>query len=140
MTYSKFQTQLLDSIHSDYEQLNNNVTILQKQVQTLQNNMSLLTKELSQAKTREQDLNLRVGHINEKLEAMQVSERYDDSKVGLSVYENMENFYQKNTHRWVLPCEWKGCRKASLLQVLQHQIVQVYSVVKKKLSIIQLGE
>eukprot|EP00924_Labyrinthula_sp_SR-Ha-C_P015879 snap_masked-scaffold_4-processed-gene-11.52-mRNA-1 protein AED:1.00 eAED:1.00 QI:0/0/0/0/1/1/2/0/346 len=66
---------------------------------------------------------------------------YDDSNVGISVYENIENYAEKYKYRWVKSCKWEGCRKETEEEIWKHLVGSILDAFKneKTISAVQVG-
>ena len=119
-------------------QLQKNVTNLQVKLSKSRQDVSRLNKQLQDIQKHENELQDSINTLQQQLRGFPLS--YDNSNVGYSVYENMENYYRKGqSFRWVLPCAWPGCRTNTLPNVLEHLIEELSSNQKTKLAVVQLG-
>lgn len=111
-----------------------------EEIAKLRNQINVMDSKISELKisngksiktTKSQALE--VSKINNIL-SHSADSSFDSSDVGLAVFENMQNFYLKNTQRWVAPCNWSHCRHQTLPIVLQHVLQKMLNA-----AVLQIG-
>ena len=117
-----------------------NVTKLKSTFAQMEQTIEQLQKEVKQLKRLQENESAATQVMLKEFKSEQSNAVYDGSAAGIAVYENMENFYKKNSHRWVVPCDWKDCRTISFFNVVFNLMKQVKETLQTEIKVIQLGK